>query len=157
MEFETIFARIDKMREALRHDFGPDAESSIAEIDRDLKPQIQKDPMLVLRGRSLLQSQHQAPASADRHRATVAEQWRRGKSTRARPPALGQPLDRLFCDANLRPGEKLVELPDSRSSRIAARTRARRSKPPAGCRSKLPSPIRRSFANDAKCAKPKRD
>jgi hypothetical protein len=46
MEFETIFARIDKMRAALRAEFDVDAERSIAEIDRALEAEIAKDPLL---------------------------------------------------------------------------------------------------------------
>ena len=46
MEFESIPARIEKMREALRHDFGPDAESDIREIDRAIESEIAKDPLL---------------------------------------------------------------------------------------------------------------
>ena len=44
---DTVFERIEKMREALRHDFGPDAESTIAEIDRDLEAQMARDPFLM--------------------------------------------------------------------------------------------------------------
>lgn len=46
MEFESIPVRIDKMRAALRADFGPDCESAIAQIDRDLEAQMQRDPLL---------------------------------------------------------------------------------------------------------------
>lgn len=46
MAFESIPARIEKMREALRHDFGPDCASHIAAIDRELELAIQRDPLL---------------------------------------------------------------------------------------------------------------
>ena len=42
MEFESIPARIERMGEALRHDFGPDAESTIAAIDRELENQCKR-------------------------------------------------------------------------------------------------------------------
>lgn len=43
---ESIFSRIDRMRAALRDEYGLDAENTIAQIDRDIELQLQKDPLL---------------------------------------------------------------------------------------------------------------
>lgn len=47
---ESLFERIERMRQELRDAFGPDCEAAIAQIDRELEAQIQRDPLLMLAG-----------------------------------------------------------------------------------------------------------
>jgi hypothetical protein len=47
MEFETVFARIEKMREAHRANFGPDGEPDILDIDQKIEAELAKDPLLI--------------------------------------------------------------------------------------------------------------
>jgi len=109
MEFKTTFERIDKMREALRHDFGPDAEGIIGEIDREIELQMQKDPLLVYAADLF----YKAGIKLRQQRIEVA---RRLQSNGIAEHAQlldarlwhGRVLD-LFI-AELKPGEKLTEV-----------------------------------------------
>jgi hypothetical protein len=106
---DTLFERIEKMRENLRHDFGPDAESTIAAIDREIELQLEKDPLLA-HARDLF---YRAGIRLRQQRIDVA---RRLQSNGIAEHASlldarlwhGRILD-LFI-AELKPGEKLLEI-----------------------------------------------
>ena len=109
MEFETTFARIEKMRAAWRDEYGPDAESTIAEIDRGLEAQLQKDPLLMYAGELF----YKANLALRRQRIDTA---RRSQSNgvEANTEALTMLLwdSRLidFFVADLRQSERLIKV-----------------------------------------------
>lgn len=109
MEFETTFARIDKMREALRHEYGPDCEGDIRDIDQKLEAEIAKDPLL-------------AYASGLFYKATIRLRQRRiDVARKLQSNGVNEnlrALDLFLWDsrlvdhfmAELRQGEKLIEI-----------------------------------------------
>jgi len=109
MAFESIPARIEKMREALRHDFGPDAENIIAEIDRDLEAQMQKDPFLMYAGELF----YKASIGLRRQRIDAARKLQSDGIAENRHALELFLWDSRLIDffvADLRQGEKLVEV-----------------------------------------------
>jgi hypothetical protein len=109
MEFESIPARIEKMRETLRHNFGPDAESDIREIDRAIESEIAKDPLLAFASNLF----YRAGIRLRQQRIEVA---RKLQSNGINENLYS--LDILLWDSRLvdqltvdfRPGEKLIEV-----------------------------------------------
>jgi hypothetical protein len=123
MEFESIPARIEKMREALRHDFGPDAESDIREIDRAIESEIAKDPLLAYASNLF----YKANIRLRQQRIEVA---RKLQSNGINENLYS--LDILLWDSRLvdqltvdfRPGEKLIEVkPFALVTNMRTRTR----------------------------------
>jgi hypothetical protein len=109
MEFESIPARIERMRQALRHDFGPDAENAIAQIDRDIEAQMQKDPLLAYASglfyRAGIALRHQRIDVARRLQSNGIAEHAQTLDARLWH---GRVLDLFIAD--LKPGEKLVEV-----------------------------------------------
>jgi len=149
MEFETTFARIEKMREALRHDFGPDAESSIAEIDRDLELQMQKDPLLChaadLFYKASIKLRQQRIDTARRLQSNGVEENRHALELLLWDSRL---ID--FFVTHLRPGEKLLAVTGfTLTTNMQVHTRAQIK---TACRMTVemnPAQFERSFVSDA--------
>ena len=109
MGFETTFERIEKMRAALRADFGADCESAIAGIDRDLEAQIQKDPLLMYAGDLF----YKANIALRQQRIDVARRLQSNGVNENRHALELFLWDSRLVDhftADLRQGEKLVEV-----------------------------------------------
>jgi hypothetical protein len=109
MEFETIFARIGKMRDALRAEFDVDAEGSIAEIDRAIESEIAKDPLLAYASNLF----YKAGIALRHQRIDVARRLQSNGVTENMSALEYWLWDARLIDtfvANLRQGEKLVEV-----------------------------------------------
>jgi hypothetical protein len=106
---ESIFSRIDKMREALRAEYGPDAENIIAEIDRDLEAQLQKDPLLMHAGELF----YKANIALRKQRIDTARRLRSDGIAENRGQLELFLWDSRLIDhftADLRQGERLVQV-----------------------------------------------
>lgn len=106
---DTLFERIEKMRASLRNEYGPDATTIIAEIDRDLEAQLQKDPLLMYAGDLF----YKANIALRKQRIDLARKLQDNGIEQNR-----HALDLFLWDsrlidffvADLRQGEKLVEV-----------------------------------------------
>jgi hypothetical protein len=109
MDFETIFSRIERMRAALRAEYGPDCESAIAQIDRDLEAQMQKDPLLMYASELF----YKANIALRRQRIDTARRLQDSGIAQNRHALELFLWDSRLIDffvADLRQGEKLVEV-----------------------------------------------
>jgi hypothetical protein len=97
------------MREALRAECGPDADSAIAEIDRDIELQIQKDPLLNYAADLF----SRATIALRRQRIDVARRLQSDGIAENRHALELFLWDSRLVDffvADLKPGERLVEV-----------------------------------------------
>jgi hypothetical protein len=108
---DSIFSRIDKMRDAFRAEFDVDAEGSIAEIDRALEAQMEKDPLLMYAGdlfyRASIEMRQKRIALARKLQSdgiaenmSALEYWLWD----------GRLIDQCRSELRKRPGEKLVQV-----------------------------------------------
>lgn len=106
---ESVFSRIEKMRSALRDEYGPDATTIIAEIDRDLEAQMAKDPLLMYAGDLFFK----ANIALRRQRIDTARRLQSNGIAENRGALELFLWDSRLVDffvADLRQGEKLVEV-----------------------------------------------